>query len=453
MDPARQAEFGPVNPTRASSGLLLQRQCACGNHSAARECEGCEKEHTLFRRKTAESPDPSPIPFIVHDVLKSPGQPLDAANRGFFERRFHQDFSRVRIHTDLRAAESAAAVNALVYTVGHDLVFGAGQYDPGTDRGKRLIAHELAHTLQQDGAVSNAPVKISDPAGPPEHEADKLADQVLAEGVARPRASAVATEGTLFRIPIGGSGQPSTGSGSATPVRTRSTTASSPVPARGTNPADCAESACRLAGSAAPASDAEATQRVDDWERTTIACVRADGPTSNASHQAEIGSNEVGEISADAAQLRTALGSFGTSRRRYPDFLNMINDTCTRKAREIRIEFNYNVVFENPPGATRWGYGAGDWDSIDQSLSALPPEATWTNPLLIRFSRAACHPSDLDATGACVGQPTGAGTRGFTGGEVTGPGRITVYNAGLGSSPYTRSRSLGLPATQQTLRH
>src|SRR5262249_1066500 len=180
MDLAKQAEIGLLNPTRSSSGLLLQRQCACGNHSASRECEGCEKQRTVFRRKSTGSPEPSPIPFIVDDVLSSPGQPLDAANRAFFEPRFHQDFSRAQIHTDSRPAESAAAVNALAYTVGHDLVFGAAQYDPGTDAGKRLIAHELAHTLQQDGTVSDAPAKISEPAGPPEREADKLADQVMA---------------------------------------------------------------------------------------------------------------------------------------------------------------------------------------------------------------------------------------------------------------------------------
>ena len=135
----------------------------------------------------------------------------------------------------------------------------------------------------------------------------------------------------------------------------------------------------------------------------------------------------------------------------------MIDETCSRKTREVRIEFNYNVVFENPPGATRWGSGSGDWNSIDEALSALPPEASWTNPLLIRFSRAACHPTDLNAAGRCVGQASASGPGlvvGFTGGEADpSTGRITVFNAGLGSTPYSRSTSLGLPATEQTLRH
>ncbi len=70
------------------------------------------------------------------------------------EPRFAHDFSRVRVHTDSKAAESASAVNALAYTVGRYIVFGAGQYVRGTATGKRLLAHELTHTVQQErGAV------------------------------------------------------------------------------------------------------------------------------------------------------------------------------------------------------------------------------------------------------------------------------------------------------------
>jgi hypothetical protein len=85
----------------------------------------------------------------VHEVLRSPGQPLDPAIRAFFESRFGHDFSQVRVHTDGQAAESVRAVNALAYTVGRNVVFGAGQYAPGTAIGRRLLAHELAHVIQQ----------------------------------------------------------------------------------------------------------------------------------------------------------------------------------------------------------------------------------------------------------------------------------------------------------------
>jgi hypothetical protein len=86
---------------------------------------------------------------VVHEVLQSSGHPLDDTTRAFMEPRFGRDFGHVRVHTDSAAARSAQAVNALAYTVGGDVVFGAGQYQPGSDAGKRLIAHELTHTLQQ----------------------------------------------------------------------------------------------------------------------------------------------------------------------------------------------------------------------------------------------------------------------------------------------------------------
>lgn len=89
-------------------------------------------------------------PPIVHEVLNSPGQSLDAATRTFFESRFGHDFSRVRVHTDGRAEQSAQDVNAHAYTVGRDIVFGAGKFSPATHEGRRLLAHELTHVVQQN---------------------------------------------------------------------------------------------------------------------------------------------------------------------------------------------------------------------------------------------------------------------------------------------------------------
>jgi hypothetical protein len=89
------------------------------------------------------------VPPIVHDVLHSSGQPLDISTRAYMEPHFGYDFSGVRVHADDRAAASARAVNALAYTVGRDVVFGAEQYAPGTIAGKRLLAHELTHVVQQ----------------------------------------------------------------------------------------------------------------------------------------------------------------------------------------------------------------------------------------------------------------------------------------------------------------
>ena len=93
-------------------------------------------------------------PPIVHDVLRSPGEALDAATRAALEPRFGHDFSRIKVHTDAKAADSARQVNALAYTVGEDVVFARGQYQPGSSQGQRLIAHELTHTIQQAGGTS-----------------------------------------------------------------------------------------------------------------------------------------------------------------------------------------------------------------------------------------------------------------------------------------------------------
>jgi hypothetical protein len=87
------------------------------------------------------------------DTLRAGGgRPLPAAEREFFESRFGYNFGGVRVHADTRAAESARSLDALAYTVGRDIVFGAGQYAPGTDGGRRLLAHELTHVVQQAGA-------------------------------------------------------------------------------------------------------------------------------------------------------------------------------------------------------------------------------------------------------------------------------------------------------------
>ena len=87
----------------------------------------------------------------IHTIQNS-GQPRSKSERTYFEPRFGQDFSQVRLHTDTRAAESERAVNTRAYTVGRDVLFGAGQYAPGTSEGRRLMAHELTHTIQQCGA-------------------------------------------------------------------------------------------------------------------------------------------------------------------------------------------------------------------------------------------------------------------------------------------------------------
>src|SRR5258708_964654 len=117
----------------------------------------------LQRSGAAPSPKPE-APPIVSEALRSPGQPLDQTTRDFLEPRFGTDCSEVRVHTGAQAAESARAVNALAYTVGKDVVFGAAQYSPENDSGRRLLAHELSHVVQQSNA--EAPAEIQRKCGP-----------------------------------------------------------------------------------------------------------------------------------------------------------------------------------------------------------------------------------------------------------------------------------------------
>jgi hypothetical protein len=120
----------------------------------------------------------------VDTTLASGGRPLDSATRSFMEPRFGYDFGSVQIHTDSRAAASAADLSARAYTVGNDIVFGDAAYQPGSSDGQRLIAHELAHVVQQSqGPVSGVPLAkglfVSEPGDAYEREADAVADAVM----------------------------------------------------------------------------------------------------------------------------------------------------------------------------------------------------------------------------------------------------------------------------------
>jgi hypothetical protein len=143
---------------------LLQRKCACGGTlRRSAECEECrEKRLQLKSWNSHLGPrNVSSVPRIVDEVLRSPGQVLDPATREFMESRFDHDFSGVRVHTNARAAESARSVSALAYTVGSHLVFAPGQYQPTTAAGRCLLAHELAHVVQQSTRLRAADSELS----------------------------------------------------------------------------------------------------------------------------------------------------------------------------------------------------------------------------------------------------------------------------------------------------
>lgn len=132
----------------------IQRKCAaCG--TKGEPCQRCQAEQgQIIQRKVGAPFNSIPSADSVSSISHlAPGRPLAPSTRAFFEPRFGADFGRVRIHTDPKATESAQAVNALAYTLGNNVVFNAGQFQPESRAGQQLLAHELAHVVQQMGTL------------------------------------------------------------------------------------------------------------------------------------------------------------------------------------------------------------------------------------------------------------------------------------------------------------
>jgi Domain of unknown function (DUF4157) len=202
-----------------SPGSLLQHKCACGNHTMSGECDDCANRKGLLQRRLGSEIKSPEVPPIAHEVLRSPGQPLDPGARSFLEPRFGRvfgqsrvepisglrpsmtmsqpgdfyereadrvaervlepsrrttseredpsqavryDFSGVRVHTDAKAAESARAVHAVAYASGHHIVFDSALYAPHSQQGVRLLAHELGHVAQQQRSGVSLQRKVGD---------------------------------------------------------------------------------------------------------------------------------------------------------------------------------------------------------------------------------------------------------------------------------------------------
>ena len=169
------AAAGHVGPQGV---LALQR--AAGNAATAdvvqREGEAEEQE------EQEESP-------VLSMLRSGGGAPLPAPVRGDMERRLGADFGDVRVHTGAPANESAASVGASAYTVGSDVVFQDGQYDPGSDQGRHVLAHELTHVVQQrtgpvDGSPAGGGVSVSSPEDRFERAASASADRAMEEDAA-----------------------------------------------------------------------------------------------------------------------------------------------------------------------------------------------------------------------------------------------------------------------------
>jgi hypothetical protein len=159
---------------------LLKLQQTIGNRAVQRMIQSSSAD-------TEQQGDARSMMPSVDDVVGAPGQALDPRTRAFFEPRFGSDFHQVSVHTGSRAEESAAAVNARAYTVGTHIVFGAGEYAPGNTAGQELLAHELAHVVQNaQGATEASTIDgaraVSLPSDPLEKAAEHTAARILEPG-------------------------------------------------------------------------------------------------------------------------------------------------------------------------------------------------------------------------------------------------------------------------------
>ena len=169
-----------VEASTGAVGAALQRKCACGGEThGGGECEACRKKREgRLQRAAIGGGARGAAPRIVHEVLGEPGQPLDRVTAAHMSSRFGHDFSTVRVHDGPRASDSAAAVGAEAYTVGSHLAFARGRYAPRDDAGRALLAHELAHVVQQHragGTPTGVPLTIGPADDPAEREADRMA--------------------------------------------------------------------------------------------------------------------------------------------------------------------------------------------------------------------------------------------------------------------------------------
>ena len=157
---APEKKMGEVKPPSAN----IQRKNALEEgEELQRKCAACEEETPVQMKSEVPAGPGAEAPPIVRNAINSTGHPLDKGAKSFFETRFGHDFSNVRIHAGSLATESAKSINATAYTHKNDIVFGSGQYQPETVSGKKLLAHELTHVVQQEGGTRlvDTPVQLS----------------------------------------------------------------------------------------------------------------------------------------------------------------------------------------------------------------------------------------------------------------------------------------------------
>jgi regulator of replication initiation timing len=185
---AAQAASSNAKADSGGESRLLHHKCACGAHTlGGGACETCKRKGVLNRKASALR-SAMEAPPSVFQALNSSGHSMEAPLQAFMETRFQRDFSQVRLHTDAVASDSAKDIHAHAYTVGSDIVFAQGAYQPAHPKGLHLLAHELTHVAQQSSssATLQSKLEIADEHSDAEREADHHADAVLTPGAQLP---------------------------------------------------------------------------------------------------------------------------------------------------------------------------------------------------------------------------------------------------------------------------
>ncbi len=161
---------------------------------------------------TFDRPDRLAVPASVHRVLAQEGRPLSQPLRAAYEPSFGHDFSKIRVHADQLAASSAAQLDAAAYAVGNHLVFGEKRFPPTSPDQFHLLAHELAHAVQQNSAMASAGPETDETTDRQEHDADLAANRALGgeqrvasglrSGPVALMRQAIATGGPPNRLPL-----------------------------------------------------------------------------------------------------------------------------------------------------------------------------------------------------------------------------------------------------------
>jgi hypothetical protein len=283
---------------------------------------------------------------------KGGGSSLPKGTKNFMENAFSTDFSKVRIHTDSQAAEMSSGINAKAFTYGNDIYFNSGEFASNTEQGKKLLAHELTHVIQQENNIT----------------AKKIQRQT---------------------------------SVSATPI-------SPALTLRGANPSSCLVSLCSQLENPTASCLGNPHGCAQSWITDVFACLNSNAGASNASHASEIIANTQQELTNYISYMNSMqpITSFA-DKRRYIEWLSKL---CLSKKRELFIEFHHNIIFDNVPTVTTssqlipWGYYTSDWDEIEQALAAIPDEHLWgrssTLPI-VHFRRESQH-----ASGSSIGGET-----------------------------------------------